>query len=473
MRPVAARPLSPPPVGLVLASPSTPWRTVGRMVGLVILLYLIATPVTFIFVGLLDGDFDLQPGPANPWMSLTGALCSLPLVAFVLFLRRPRLTHVILAEAASGGQHAHQLPGETVLQTPWPTVLRHHLIRRSPPLDLPRPGPLAALFLGAVGVMVFVLVPLGALQAVGAQIILFLLLLIPAWLIGFSIPVFIWWAVSSEVLQLQTDRRQGEAMLIAGMLSTFPALVINSLLFPMGLAAIGITGLAMTEALTVTVSAPVGEEICKFLAVLSLRGMIDSSRRGLQVGFTVGLGFAMLENLQYVLLSLVAEPTTAAFSYGFTSLIRGIGSIPGHAVWTGLSGYALGCVQAKHAHHVEKATSSSATWGLFNAQTGQAFATATSAWVVQRDAWTRRVASSFGPAPPRVLLPALLVGIAGHALWNGSTVVLDAWLVDASAVTQFIAFVGWIFFLVALVLQAGRRLFAAALMDAQTSGGTF
>ena len=89
--------------------------------------------------------------------------------------------------------------------------------------------------------------------------------------------------------------------------------------------------------------------------------MIDSSRRGLQVGFTVGLGFAMLENLQYVLLSLVAEPTTAAFSYGFTSVIRGVGSIPGHAVWTGLSGYALGCVQAKHAHHAEKARLS-ATW---------------------------------------------------------------------------------------------------------------
>ena len=60
-----------------------------------------------------------------------------------------------------------------------------------------------------------------------------------------------------------------------------------------------------------------------------------------------------------------------------------------------------------------------------------------------------------------------------HALWNGSTVVLDAWLVDASVVTQFIVFVGWILFLIALVLQAGRRLFAAALMDAQTSRGTF
>ena len=219
-----------------------PWRTVGRMVGLVILLYLIATPVTFIFVGLLDGDFDFKPGPANPWMTMTGALCSLPLVALVLYLRRPRLTHVILAEAATGGQHAHQLPGETVLQTPWPTLLRHHLIRRSPPLDLPRPGPLAGLFLGAVGVMVLVLVPLGAVEAVGAQIVVFLLLLIPAWLIGFSVPVFIWWAVSSEVLRLQTDRRQGEAMLIAGMLSTFPAVVINSLLFPMGLAPLASPG---------------------------------------------------------------------------------------------------------------------------------------------------------------------------------------------------------------------------------------
>jgi len=471
MRPVAARPLSAPPPGLVLASPSSPWRTVGRMVGLVILLYLIATPVTFIFIGLLDGDFDLQPGPANPWMTLTGALCSLPLVALVLFLRRPKLTHVILAEAANGGQHAHQLPGETVLQTPWPTLLRHHLIRRSPPLDLPRPGPLAALFLGSVGVMVFVLVPLGAVQAVGAQILLFLLLLIPAWLIGFSIPVFIWWAVSSEVLQLQTNRRQGEAMLIAGMLSTFPALVINSLLFPMGVAALGVDNPAMLEALTVTVSAPVGEEICKFVAVLGLSKMIDSSRRGLQVGFTVGLGFAMLENLQYILLSLVAEPTTAAVNYGFTSVLRGIGSIPGHAVWTGLGGYALGCLRARSLQQDASHSGSTATWGLFDAQTGQALATATSAWVVQRDTWTRRVASNLGPAPPQAVVPAVLVGIAGHALWNGSTVVLDVWLSGASVLTQVLGTIGWILFLILLVLQAGRRLFAAALNDAYTAKG--
>jgi RsiW-degrading membrane proteinase PrsW (M82 family) len=317
--------------------------------------------------------------------------------------------------------------------------------------------------------MVFVLVPLGAVQAVGAQILLFLLLLIPAWLIGFSIPVFIWWAVSSEVLQLQTNRRQGEAMLIAGMLSTFPAVVINSLLFPMGVAALGVDNPDMLDALTVTVSAPVGEEICKFVAVLGLSRMIDSSRRGLQVGFTVGLGFAMLENLQYILISLVAEPTTAAVSYGFTSVLRGIGSIPGHAVWTGLGGYALGCLRARSLQRDDSPSGSTATWGLFDAQTGQALATATSAWVVQRDTWVRRVASNLGPAPPRAVVPAVLVGIAGHALWNGSTVVLDVWLSDASVVTQVLGTIGWILFLVVLVLQAGRRLFAAALTDAYTA----
>ena len=138
MRPVAARPLSPPPAGPVLASPSSPWRTVGRMVGLVILLYLISTPIYFIFVGLLDGDFDFKPGPANPWMTMTGALCLASSGGVGALLRRPRLTHVILAEAATVGSMRINCPVKPSLQTPWPTLLRHHLIRRSPPLDLPR-----------------------------------------------------------------------------------------------------------------------------------------------------------------------------------------------------------------------------------------------------------------------------------------------------------------------------------------------
>jgi hypothetical protein len=48
-------------------------------------------------------------------------------------------------------------------------------------------------------------------------------------------------------------------------------------------------------------------------------------------------------------------------------------------------------------------------------------------------------------------------------------VVLDVWLSDASVVTQVLGTIGWILFLVVLVLQAGRRLFAAALTDAYTA----
>ena len=177
MRPVAARPLSPPPAGLVLASPSSPWRTVGRMVGLVILLYLISTPIYFIFVGLLDGDFDFKPGPANPWMTMTGALCSLPLVALVLFLRRPRLSTSSSPRPQRWTARA-PIARRNGAADPVADGARASPHPRSR-LDLPRPGPLAASSLVRWASMVFVLVPVGALQAVGAQIVLFLLLLIP------------------------------------------------------------------------------------------------------------------------------------------------------------------------------------------------------------------------------------------------------------------------------------------------------
>ena len=315
MRPVAARPLSPPPVGLVLASPSTPWRTVGRMVGLVVF-STSSPPLSPSFSwGCSTATSTCSLVPRNPWMSLTGALCSLPLVAFVLFLRRPRLTHVILAEAASGDSTRTSCPAKRCCRPRGRRCSGITSFGALRPLTFPDPArwPRSSLVRWASWCSCWCRWGLAGRGCSDHPVL------------GAAHPCVVDRVLHPgvhlvgrvlEVLQLQTDRRQGEAMLIAGMLSTFPALVINSLLFPMGLAAIGITGLAMTEALTVTVSAPVGEEICKFLAVLSLRGMIDSSRRGLQVGFTVGLGFAMLENLQYVLLSLVAEPTTAPSAMG-------------------------------------------------------------------------------------------------------------------------------------------------------------
>ena len=81
--------------------------------------------------------------------------------------------------------------------------------------------------------------------------------------------------------------------LIAGMLSTFPAIVINSLLFPLLLIYIGIYSMdsgSFGEFLILTISAPVGEELCKAAFVLSLYKLIDSPKRGFQIGFS---GFQM------------------------------------------------------------------------------------------------------------------------------------------------------------------------------------
>ena len=117
-------------------------------------------------------------------------------------------------------------------------------------------------------------------------------------------------------------------MLIAGMLSTFPALVINSLLFPLLLILIGIESMdsgSIEELLILSVSAPVGEELCKAAFVLSLYKIIDSPKRGFQVGFSVGLGFALLENLIYIMSSF---GTGAAISYSMTTVMRGMDLSP-------------------------------------------------------------------------------------------------------------------------------------------------
>ena len=69
-------------------------------------------------------------------------------------------------------------------------------------------------------------------------------------------------------LDIQTTKWQAEMMLIAGMLSTIPAIVINSILSPSLLNFAGLSAFnanSVGEFLLLTMSAPIGEEICKGL----------------------------------------------------------------------------------------------------------------------------------------------------------------------------------------------------------------
>ena len=434
------------------------WSSVGRMLGIVILLWVLAQFIVLIAAGFLDGDLDGDFGPLDGALVIAGTLCSAPLVVLLLFMRRPKLEHLIIAEPTSDGQHVHSLPNSKILQTPVPTRIRQFIVRSRHPLRVPVAKHLWMLFLGGVFVSSIAFAPLLIDSTNIGYILLALFVAIPAWLVGFSTPVFAWWSFSSSRFHLSTTRQQGEAMLIAGMLSTFPAIIINSFITPGSVLLLtgGQASTTLLENITVIVSAPVGEEICKALAVLSLAGLIDSKKRGFQVGFTVGLGFALLENLQYILFSLFAGEFVA-FSYGLTSVVRGIGSIPGHAMWTACSGYAIG-----HMLEQRKQTTHGKQWNFFNSlQGGNHDSNASSNQFSQNTLFSK---SSDLQLPTS--LPVMLgIAIFGHAFWNGSSVLMSHISRNLNPVVGLFAELIWIVVLITLLWTVGRFVIAAAMEE--------
>ena len=434
------------------------WSSVGRMLGIVILLWVLAQFIVLIAAGFLDGDLDGDFGPLDGALVIAGTLCSAPLVVLLLFMRRPKLEHLIIAEPTSDGQHVHSLPNSKILQTPVPTRIRQFIVRSRHPLRVPVAKHLWMLFLGGVFVSSIAFAPLLIDSTNIGYILIALFVAIPAWLVGFSTPVFAWWSFSSSRFHLSTTRQQGEAMLIAGMLSTFPAIIINSFITPGSVLFLtgGQASSTLLENITVIVSAPVGEEICKALAVLSLAGLIDSKKRGFQVGFTVGLGFALLENLQYILFSLFAGEFVA-FSYGLTSVVRGIGSIPGHAMWTACSGYAIG-----HMLEQRKQTTHGKQWNFFNSlQGGNHDSNASSNHFTQNSLLSK---SSDLQLPTS--LPLMLgIAIFGHAFWNGSSVLMSHISRNLNPVVGLFAELIWIVVLITLLWTVGRFVIAAAMEE--------
>lgn len=261
------------------------WSSVGRMLGIVILLWVLAQFVVLIAAGFLDGDLDGDFGPVDGLLIIAGSLCSTPFIVLLLYMRRPKLEHLIIAEPKADGRQVHSLPNSKILQTPVPTHIRQFIVRSRHPLRVPMAKHLWMLFLGGVIVSSIAFAPLLIDSGNVGFILLALFVAIPAWLVGFSTPVFAWWSFSSSRFHLTTTRQQGEAMLIAGMLSTFPAIIINSFITPGAVLLLtgGQASAALVENITIIVSAPVGEELCKALAVFSLAGLIDSKKRGLSL----------------------------------------------------------------------------------------------------------------------------------------------------------------------------------------------
>jgi len=454
MQPVMA-PLTPPPNGLALASKSSPWSVIWRMLGIVLLLYIIVQTMVLTLFGLIEGD---------GYLTVVSMICSLPLLLIFFYARRPKLTHVIMASPEPNGTTQHMLPDSRMLITPVPTSFSHHLIKDSPPLEMPPTSTLWIVFSLTV-ITAF----LGLLPAMLSEEPLWLLLAVlvgvPAWLFGFSLPVHAWWAFSTRHFQLMTTKIEGEKMLVAGMLSTFPAIVINSLLFPLLLLMVGIETMkpgSIGEFLILTVSAPVGEELCKAAFVLSLYKLIDSPKRGFQIGFSVGLGFALLENLQYIMGSF----SGLAVSYSLTTVVRGIGSIPGHALWTGLSGVSIGwylCTKRGIAAS-DNPHEDNTTWVVFDGATGQVVNTQRELSTMGRTVrgWLYKPMDKVWNLPKN---PSVGIGLAilGHALWNGSSWFVSWLFLEQDIAVQVIASLFWIFVMIVTLWIIGREILAAVM----------
>lgn len=223
--------------------------------------------------------------------------------------------------------------------------------------------------------------------------------------------------------------------------------------------------------LILMVSAPVGEELCKAAAVYALARFIDSPRRGFQIGFTVGLGFALLENMTYILMTFGAFEASS-ITFGFTSIIRGIGSIPGHGVWTGISGYAIGCyltlrrpAPLMHLEPKQQVTSEVKQWMLVDKGTGEVLSASNapqSPIMIPR--WLCSSRENGIPLPTK---PTTAIGLAilGHALWNGSSWAIGLIGANVHWAVQLVLALGWIIFLIFALWQVSRRILASVLLE--------
>ena len=469
--------LSEPPENLQISRQTSPWKIYLSMLITVLPAFLLMNTIFLIVEGISQ---------LSPNLILAGGLCSLPLIIVMFTIHRPKLIHLQIAALDENGANIHATPGGGSLHTIQKTTFRRFIIRDDEILLMPPSRQLWSLF-------ILTILAAMLLTIFFAESVFLLIAAIFLWLIGFSLPVLAWWATSTNYISLPTKRREAEAWLIAGMASAFPAVIINSLIAPELIPSSSPQWLQ--DFLLMAIAAPFGEELSKFIAVAIFLPTIKGPRKGFQIGFTVGLGFALIENIQYIAFSFSGGIASATI----TILIRGIGSIPAHAVWTAISGTAIGWIATNQNFQTrmtrnfkpisEKAREFASNLGFDITQGNEILRTdmgdqsSDNTWwinpksdesVIHNNSKLNTHLQNFffegeknhskqnKPIllSPKRVLPALGISIGGHSFWNGSLVLTESFLNSLNIDLFWINLCSlmWLVLLISSILLIARRL---------------
>jgi RsiW-degrading membrane proteinase PrsW (M82 family) len=121
-----------------------------------------------------------------------------------------------------------------------------------------------------------------------------------------------------------------------GMLSVIPAIVLEVAL---GKQTAGVIGPPLTyegSSFNAFIGAAAIEEACKIMVVYWVvwrRPAFDERLDGIVYASRAGLGFALVENVMYLLNQATLEGQVTVW------ILRALLAVPGHAMWTGMIGY--------------------------------------------------------------------------------------------------------------------------------------
>jgi len=217
-------------------------------------------------------------------------------------------------------------------------------------LILPHPVWIAILFgVALVGGMMSFYV----LTRFGFNGIIFMLVLV-TFILAAILPSFVWLSFLSRLTRRNPIKmRTIYVVFTIGLLSVVPALIINTMFdYHSGRTFTITTSTLYSAFILIAIIAPFNEEFCKALGLVFLREDIETPLYGFIFGMTIGLGFSLVENVNYEFFVLVQSleyipPWTIAMddnvhlSWGFLTFSRSVVGPIVHGLGVGLVGYSV------------------------------------------------------------------------------------------------------------------------------------